>query len=114
MKFRVIPQEEQVKKIFFLSITISLATGGFVLLFWQNLPPQVPLFYSRPWGEEQLGQPHLLALPLLLGIVFLGLNSFLSYIVPENSFLKRVLILGGLMSCLLASIALIRIVLLVI
>lgn len=114
MKFRVIPEEAQVKKTFFLSLAISFITGGFVLFFWQNLPPQVPLFYSKPWGEEQLGAPHLLALPLLLGILFLGINGFLSYIVPENSFLKKILILGGMMSCLLASITLIRIVLLVV
>src|SRR4030042_3758113 len=23
-------------------------------IFWKFIPPQVPLFYSRPWGNEQL------------------------------------------------------------
>lgn len=36
-----------------------------ILMFLSQLPPQVPFFYSRPWGEEQLVQPiYLLILPI--------------------------------------------------
>jgi hypothetical protein len=40
---------------------ISIAILGW---FMRSLPPQVPLYYSRPWGEEQLAsQAFLFLLP---------------------------------------------------
>ncbi len=35
---------------FFLSLLI-------VLWYWKRLPPVVPLWQSRPWGEERLAHP---------------------------------------------------------
>lgn len=59
-----------------------------LILLWQNLPPQVPLFYSRPWGAEQLADKRtLILLPFLL--LFLGLfNIFLA----GSQFLKEKLL----------------------
>jgi hypothetical protein len=52
-----------------------------LILKFRFLPPQVPIFYSLPWGEEQLGNPtYLFILPLLaflLGLV----NFFLAKII---------------------------------
>lgn len=31
-----------------------LLMGGVMALFWNRLPPQLPWFYSFPWGEKQL------------------------------------------------------------
>jgi len=32
--------------------------------FWHKLPPEIPIFYSRPWGDEQLiARPFILLLP---------------------------------------------------
>ncbi|OGD02883.1 hypothetical protein A3D85_02290 [Candidatus Amesbacteria bacterium RIFCSPHIGHO2_02_FULL_47_9] len=51
---------EGVDKPRLLSYIVSTAgvmTGVGVLLVWGNgLPSQVPLWYSRPWGEEQLAE----------------------------------------------------------
>lgn len=47
-------------------VVIQLVLIG---ISYRNLPPLIPLFYSRPWGEEQLINP--LALYILpIGIVF--------------------------------------------
>jgi len=55
-----------------------------LVLLWQHLPPLVPLFYSRPWGKEQLAdKKNLFLLPSLL--LFLGLfNIFLAYRQTEK------------------------------
>lgn len=69
----------------------SLPTKGALVLiglswlglpfFWRKLPPQVPILYSRPWGEQQLlNKPFILLLPglaALLTLINLGLVSFL-------------------------------------
>lgn len=31
-----------------------LLMGGVMAIFWNRLPPQIPWFYSFPWGEKQL------------------------------------------------------------
>ncbi len=52
-----------------------------IFIFWRLLPPELPLFYSRPWGKEQLTTPTGLfiipAFSLLVSIVNLILASLL-------------------------------------
>lgn len=48
-----------------LAAALALAIGvGVGLVYGKNLPLQVPIFYSLPWGEEQLSRPEMLVLPL--------------------------------------------------
>lgn len=94
----------------FLSIALALS---FWLIFWTKLPPQVPLFYSKPWGEEQLMPPVFLLLPLALSGFFLLANTFFISLLPENIFLRRALILAAAASSILASITVIRILFLI-
>jgi hypothetical protein len=37
-----------------LSFGFLIASLTFTTIFYHRLPPQIPLFYSRPWGQEQL------------------------------------------------------------
>lgn len=58
-------------KIFFLAGGL-LAAGQTGLLIWAQgrLPPQIPLFYSLPWGEARLADPvWLWTLPILSALV---------------------------------------------
>lgn len=108
---KIEPLEPSTKKPVLIGFGI-LAVGS--LLFavsWFSLPPQVPLFYSRPWGEGQLAQPLFLALPLVLGIIFLLINAVLAK-TWEDSFLKHSLVLGAVVASLFASTTIVRILLL--
>lgn len=95
----------------FLFLGVSVL---FLLFFWRQLPPQIPLFYSLPWGIEQLGSPiGLLLFPIsiLAAIALILLTK--KFIAKEMLLLLIVSITGTLfsfMSCL----ALIKIILLVI
>lgn len=44
------------KRIPYQQMNIFLFFSSLIIigLNWQRLPPQIPLFYSRPWGEDQL------------------------------------------------------------
>jgi hypothetical protein len=59
--------------LLFIAIQIVL---GLVLV--TKLPPEVPLFYSRPWGERQLASPFLLFLLPVVSILVLFVNSLLA------------------------------------
>lgn len=89
--------------LFFLFINLALLG-----LFWFRLPPQVPLFYSHPWGEEQLANPYFLfifpASILLISVANLIVTSF-----SEEQFLKRTLILTSSLYAFLSLFALARI-----
>ncbi len=42
-----------------------VASAALIAWRWRNLPPAVPLWYSKPWGADQLAQPlWLLLLPI--------------------------------------------------
>ena len=40
--------------LFIGELSLILAGGATLLFFWAKLPPQLPWFYSLPWGENQL------------------------------------------------------------
>lgn len=109
----LLPQEAQIRKPFFIGIGGLLAGVIFLLIFWLRLPPEVPLFYSKPWGQEQLGQPIFLWLPLILAGLTLLANSALASFLGENQFLKKTLVIGAIVASFLASITVIRIIFLV-
>lgn len=54
----------------FVTFFVLIAGLGMWLVFRNSLPPQVPLFYSLPWGEGQLTSP--LMLLLLPGLAILS------------------------------------------
>lgn len=49
---------------------------AFILRF-ENLPPQMPFFYSRPWGEEQLADWWMIFILPLTANFFGFLNGFI-------------------------------------
>lgn len=56
-----------------MSIIIMM---GIITWQYRYLPPEIPLYYSRPWGEEQLAQINYLFM-LPAGCLFWYINSVL-------------------------------------
>lgn len=74
-------------------------------------PPQVPLYYGLPRGEQQLTSSLSLTLPIAIASLFITLNSIVAYFT-KLIFLKKILIFGSFFASLLATITVINIVLL--
>ena len=75
-------------------ITIQLT-----LLIWQfgNLPQQVPLYYSLPWGELQLvSASTLFLIPTLSIVLFLVNHLFAIGFSKKNPLLSQLLIFTSL------------------
>ena len=63
---------------------------AFVLKF-PTLPPQIPLFYSKPWGEDRVGELWLIVLlPFILNIFFFMNLFFARKFFPENTFIRKI------------------------
>lgn len=105
--------------IYFLPARILLVLLGASLLllgvFFRKLPPVVPLYYSLPWGEEQLAKTNeLFLIPLSIVILFL-LNILLSIVfLKKDNFLVQLLLWSLATFTLFGLITLIKIVFLVI
>lgn len=85
----------------------------FIFIFWSKLPPQIPLFYSRPWGDEQLGSSYwLLILPFsLLGLLIF--NLILSSLCKKEILLAKIFVWTPVILILLTTITVIKILLLI-
>lgn len=100
------------KKLAFASLLISCATIVLVILLRKFLPPEVPLFYGRPKGEEQLATSFSLIIPSLVSFSILVLNSVVSLFL-EDEFLRKALVLAGVSIVFFSTITTIKIFLLV-
>lgn len=86
-----------------------------ILFFkFNDLPQQVPLFYSLPWGENQLASTaSLFLLPTFSVIVLLINNLIANFFFKTITLFSRFLVIFSLVFSLLSSIALIRIIFLI-
>ncbi len=96
---------------------VALLIINGVVLFWKRnlLPEKVPLFYSRPWGEEQLaGKEWLLLIPALSLTIFL-INWQLGKLLVKKgeSFLPIVMESSALLFSVLGTITLLKIIFLI-
>jgi O-antigen/teichoic acid export membrane protein len=94
---------------------VFLAVSLLLLVFsWQRLPPQVPLFFSHPWGESQLIPPiGLFLLPLLCLFTFIINFLFLLKTLREEKILAWILAGASLTFTFLCLVALYQIIRLV-
>lgn len=83
-------------------------------IFGPKLPPQVPLFYSLPWGEQQLVSPlYLLLFPAIcvaVGLVNLTIGLFAP---AQEKFFVRMSTSFWFLTCILAAVGLVKLILLI-
>ena len=92
------------------SLIVLFLALFFLILFWRNLPPQIPLFYSYLWGEKRLGtKEQILLLPGLAFLFFLINLSLAVRFAYKEPLLARILIWTNLFLAFVNSFALIQI-----
>jgi hypothetical protein len=97
-----------VTKFVALFIIASIAV---IVWRWNRMPPLVPLWYSRPWGIDQLAQPIWLFLLPLGGLVLYFINLFVSmYITAEYLIFTQTLFLASFLINFLSFITLVKII----
>lgn len=97
------------------AVWTQMIVGSMVIAwFWRSLPAQVPLWYSRPWGDERLASPWFLFLPLVSSIIVYVVNlTAVVRFAGSHPMFARVLLLTSMLISLLSGIMVIRIVTLV-
>lgn len=90
-------------------ISLALIQGMMWVLVFKNaqLPPEVPLFYYKPWGASQLGDPLRLWLLPCLSALTLAINVPVAlYFYPRQRRLAQLLVLSTLLISALSAWAL--------
>lgn len=99
-----------------LLIIFLLLSASFLILLlsWSKLPSEIPLFYSLPWGKDQLSDPINLWF-FLLGTAFLNfLNvALVLFSFKKYPFISKVLLWTTVSLTVFTSFALLKIIFLI-
>lgn len=95
-----------------LPLIISIVISLLVLFLFRFLPPKLPLFYSLAWGDAQLAtHREFLIIPATLALIVL-LNLLVAwYLHNAQTFFKKILLVGTLVSMLILIVTFFKIVL---
>lgn len=94
-----------------ISLTLIFFSSLFLLLVYRGLPPEMPLFYSRPWGQTMLANRIWLWLLPALSLAVVTLNLLLAgKLAKELAILSRILIWTAAFVSLILTITLFKIV----
>jgi hypothetical protein len=99
----------------FYSIVFSLVTVILTLLIYalnyQSLPPQIPLFYSLAWGDNQLvSLSQFIILPSVMILIILLNLIFTWHLHSSQSVLKKIISISTLLTSILLFLAAFKII----
>ncbi|MFA6368862.1 MAG: hypothetical protein WCX20_00580 [Candidatus Shapirobacteria bacterium] len=107
-------QEKINQFLFRWNIILIVLQLAILIIKFNSLPQQVPLYYSLPWGEGQLAAAASLFLLPTFSIIILLLNNLIAtFFLKIIPLFSRLLPIFSLIFSLLSSISLIRIIILI-
>lgn len=93
-------------------VACLVLTLGLFAIFWRNLPPSIPLWYERPWGQDQLAKPiFLLVIPFLLCLT-LVFSILLKKLLAKHEVMQKINTIISAAVQIILTLAYIRIILL--
>ena len=84
--------------------------AGLWLTFGKRMPPQIPLLYSRPWGESQLVRPETL---LVIPVISLVIGLFLGWgaeRIKKEILLSEILLATSAVASVVLTLGMLRVV----
>lgn len=100
-----------VNKFVLLCALVSL---GVIFWRWQLLPPAVPLWYTKPWGTDQLAHPYWLFLLPIGSLLMYAINVIASvYVTADYLVFTQLLFLTSFLVSFLSLITLVQILFLI-
>jgi len=106
--------QKSIRAALLIALGLVVIMVGLFFAFYRKLPPEIPLFYSRPWGEAQLASPWLLLILPALSLFIIIFNFILSGLLFDFSFLAQVLMWGAAVFAFLALFTLAKIIFVII
>jgi hypothetical protein len=104
--------EQRLAKIAVIAQTVI--SGSALAIGWRLLPPKIPIWYSKPWGDERLASPVFLTVPILTAILVYTVNhNMVAKTAKDHPMFARVLSLTSLLISVVSTIIVVRIITLI-
>jgi hypothetical protein len=104
-------QEKINGQIFRWNIIVLLCQVAILFIRFNSLPPQIPLYYSLPWGEQELAPVSSIFILPALSVIILLLNNILAvFFLKSNQLFSRILVIISLVCSFFAAVALFQII----
>lgn len=98
-----------------LSIVLLVAQIVLIIWFYNQLPPEIPLFFSRPWGTDWLTSTSTIFILPLFSLVTLLINYFLALFYHQRKLLlSQLLVIFAFIISLFSTVSVLKIISLVI
>lgn len=98
-------------RFFRYSLFLLLAQIILIIWFFNQLPPEIPIYFSRPWGQAWLSSPASIFILPLFSLLTLLLNYFLAlYFYAKKILLSQLLVIFGFIVSLFSLISLLQII----
>jgi hypothetical protein len=82
--FKDIKGDKTIVFAFIINIILIIATFCYILFYYGNLPPFVPIFNQLPWGEQRLGSTSTIFIPPIIVLFVFIANIFISALIYKN------------------------------
>lgn len=97
---------------FLVSVGTLFFSGLVILFLWKRIPPQIPWFYSLPWGENQLMSKSGLLIVLVSAVVVLFLGNMLSqWTKKEDKIVEQTVTVSLAFICLMLVVSVFKVLL---
>jgi len=103
-------QKKYSRQLFLLSLAFILIQSVLIFIYLDKLPPELPLFYSRPWGKDQLASPRYLFLLPATSVAILFINLFFITFLAKLTLLSVSLLISSFLYSFLSFYALLKII----
>lgn len=75
--FKNITADKLTYRGFIISFLTLILSIGFILIFYQKLPPYIPIFNQLPWGEARITTTPGIFIPIIIYFVIFIITLFL-------------------------------------
>jgi len=106
-------KENSLKMSLPINLLLVITESSLIFLKRDFLPKKVPLFYSRPWGEDQLATKDSLFILPLLSLVLLVIAWQSARLLKTKEFMAYLINGFAILFSFLATITLIKIIFLI-
>lgn len=82
--FENIKEDKLLERGFLLNFFIIVISLLYILLYFKNLPPFIPIFNQLPWGEQRIAETIWIFLLPVISFLILGIN-----LISSSMFYKK-------------------------
>ncbi|OGG14909.1 hypothetical protein A2875_03030 [Candidatus Gottesmanbacteria bacterium RIFCSPHIGHO2_01_FULL_46_14] len=91
------------------SISFTLLSIAIIAWWWRMLPPFIPLWYSRAWGQDQLANPLWLFLLPGASLFWQGLSLTLASNIGGQTVFSKLVIIASFFVSILSFVSIVQI-----